>query len=202
MNVTQNMTVTSILANDSFSNDGAVKVLIDLGQTEVKDAKRMFRTVCAIVLRSPDMREAQSLEEFMNIFGDILEAGLPEGVDAPIAAKTKKPSFRSWPVTKVRWQYANYIYNAIEEQGGIDQVFPPAEKLPTLSEVRKLMKQKSGENAIDTIKRSIALCEQKLEELSPADFNTADSVISSLMVKWGNKLSEVASTAPATGTDG
>lgn len=189
MNITTAMTPKTIIANADFSNTDAMKVLVDLGQREQKDGSRMWRTVCAVILMNQEkILQADDVASQMDIFGDLMADALPKEVEVPIAKKTGKPAFRSWPITKVRWQYANYCFNAIAEQGSIEEVFPSDKPLPSLADVRKLQKPKEGESAKDTIKRSLALVELKLDEITPKDHKEINMLIGALQVKWGEVM--------------
>lgn len=185
---TEKTTVKTIKASKDYSNKSAVSTLITLGSKTEQDSQALWRTVCAMVLRNDDLLKHQKLNGFMDAFGEILIANLPDGTEVPIGEKTKKPAFRSWEVTKVRWQYANYIFNAIKKQGGIDNVFVDSKPLPTLAEVRKLgfeQRAQKKESAIQTIQRCALLIQAKLKEINYSeDQSTVNVSLSGISNSW------------------
>jgi hypothetical protein len=193
INITTKMTVDSIRTSDEIGNSELSNALLKLGKREVKDSGAMWRLVCSMVLRNPSMLEHEKLEDFMNDFGELL-ALQNEHTDVPIATKGKgkgKPAWRSWDVTKPRWQYANYIFNAIENQGNIDLVFPPAQPLPTLAAVRKLQKQKAGELPLDTVKRCLEMINKKLDGVEDADVAEINNLVATLSIEVATKLADI-----------
>lgn len=192
VNVTEKQTVDSIVSNTDWTPTALSNMLIKKGKTEVKDAGSMWRITCAMILRQPEMHDLEKLEDFMSQFG-ILLGKQDQHNDVPIATKGKtkgQPAWRSWDVTKPRWQYANYIFNAIQEQGSIAAVFPKEQPLPTLADVRKMQKQKK-ETPLATIKRCSTLIEQKIKELKDEDIAEANSIVSSLSVEVATALAEL-----------
>ncbi len=202
MNITSAMTPDSIRSNDDYTDAAVGKVLIDLGKTDVNNTQRMFRTICACVLRNPGMyTESENQDEFMTKFSSILFNSLTDDLkkDVPIASKGKtkgSPAFRSWAVTKPRWQYAGYLFNALSASGGIDKVFPADKPLPTLAQVRG-MQDTGPEDCMKTIKKSFDLIEKKLADVKIEDHHLVNSAIAELQRKWAEHVAS-ALAPPAT----
>jgi len=184
INITTKRTVSSIISDDSIEAHEIANTLLALGKKEVKDSGHMWRLVCAAVLRDPWCREATDQESFMEAFGKILEK-TTDTKDIPVATKGKnkgKIPWRSWPVTKVRWQYATYIFNAVETQGAWGLVFDPEKPLPTLADVRKMI-VKTKEKPLDTIKRCLEMAGKKLPEVEDVmDLKEINNIVASLSV--------------------
>jgi len=195
--ISEKMTVKTIKSTSNVSNVEMVKSLIDLGKKQVKDDGVMWRSVCGLVLRNWARFEGSSDQEaFMDEFSGLFIDSVPPGTDVPIAKTGKnagKPALRSWPVTKVRWQYATYIQSAVEKEG-LDGVFPEDSPLPSLAEVRKMASGKggaSGETPIETIVRCLELAGKKLDEIDyTADNVMVNEHLTKLMSAWGRVTTE------------
>jgi len=188
--VTSKMTAQAIQGKTEWTNADLSNTLLTVGKREVKDSGHLWRLTCAMVLRNQDMLASDNLDDFMEQFGELL-AMQTEHEDVPIATKGKnagKPAWRSWSVTKPRWQYANYIFNAMDACGGVDEVFPKDKPLPSLADVRKMGSKKAKETPLQTIKRSLELVSKKIPEVKAEDLQEINNLVSSLAVEAATAL--------------
>lgn len=182
------MTVAKIQADQSITIGALANTLITEGKKNEQSNKVLFRTVVGVLVKGREKILAEdTVKAQMGVFGDLLYAELTPELkkEVPVASagKTKgSPAFRSWPVTKVRWQYANYALNAIKEHG-FDVVFPADKPIPDLQAVKDMQKGKP-ETALESIKRSLLTAQNKMKSIDPNDFGSVDAALQDITVAW------------------
>ena len=124
-------TLELIEENSTLNNREIVSEMIYSSE----QAEVSFRTVWEKVAYLFAGRLCASMDEFYTVLADNLTEN--KLADAP-TTKGGRIKFRSWPETKILWQYASTICKAVEVKGDIEEVLPLNENLPTLTEVKKM----------------------------------------------------------------
>ena len=160
------------------------RVLIDLGKADEQSSKTTEEAVIGLIVSNPEWYyNAVSRDDFMAAFGESLwEVMTPEEQqEAPKKVNKKtgavKYKFRSWAPTKVKWQYAGYIWKAMEnlsgdeEKSGFKKLFESSEELPTMKYIRECATtpKTNLEKLQQAVKTTKTLLDKVLDDMTDED---------------------------------